>query len=83
MSSSTMTNWRTINIDALDPDSAANFDIATMTAPAAPVSAADIQALAGQCRQLLRAGDAEAALRGACELAPYGGDERVKVVFFF
>ncbi len=72
-------NWRTINIDALDPDSAANFDLSTLTPGQVGASAADVQALAGQIRQLLRGGDSEGALRGALEMAPYGGDERAKV----
>lgn len=32
-----------------------------------------------QVKQLLRGGDAEGALRGALESAPYGGDAGVKV----
>jgi len=72
-------NWRTINIDLLDPESSANFDISTLAPAVAPVSAADVQSLAGQIRQLLRGGDAEGALKGALENAPYGGDERTKV----
>lgn len=72
-------NWRTINIDALDPDSAANFDLSTLTPGLAPTSSADVQSLAGQIRQLLRGGDSEGALRGALEMAPYGGDEKAKV----
>lgn len=72
-------NWRTINIDALDPDSAANFDLSTLTPALAPVSTSDVQSLAGQIRQLLRGGDSEGALRGALENAPYGADERGKV----
>ncbi|KAF2101848.1 Arp2/3 complex subunit Arc16 [Rhizodiscina lignyota] len=71
-------NWRTINIDALDPDSAANFDLSTLTPGLVPASAADVQSLAGQIRQLLRGGDSEGALRGALEMAPYGGDEKAK-----
>ncbi|QDS74041.1 hypothetical protein FKW77_009142 [Venturia effusa] len=73
-----LVNWRTINIDALDPDSPANFDLSTLTPDVVPVSAADVQQLATQCRQLLRGGDGEGALRGALENAPYGGDERGK-----
>jgi actin related protein 2/3 complex subunit 5 len=72
-------NWRTINVDALDPDSAANFDLSTLTPALAPVSVADVQHLATQVRQLLRGGDAEGALRGALENAPYGGDAQGKV----
>ncbi len=72
-------NWRTINVDAYDPDSAANFDLATLTPAVVPVSTADVQSLAGQIRQLLRGGDSEGALRGALENAPYGADDRGKV----
>ena len=74
-------NWRTINIDALDPDSAANFDLTTLTPNVQSVSTADVQTLAGQVRQLLRGGDQEGALRGALENAPYGADDRGKVCF--
>lgn len=72
-------NWRTINIDALDPDSPANFDLKTLTPAVAPVSTAEVQNLASQIRQLLRGGDSEGALRGALETTPYGADERGKV----
>jgi len=72
-------NWRTINIDALDPDSPANFDLKTLIPAVAPVSTAEVQNLATQIRQLLRGGDSEGALRGALENAPYGADERGKV----
>ncbi|KAF7888556.1 uncharacterized protein EAF02_003097 [Botrytis sinoallii] len=73
-------NWRTINIDALDPDSSTNFDISTLSAQFPPVSDADIRNLAQQIRQLLRGGDAEGALRGALENAPYGSSDSVKEV---
>ncbi|MCJ1289326.1 hypothetical protein MMC34_000858 [Xylographa carneopallida] len=73
-------NWRTINIDLLDPDSPANFAIASLTPTLAPVSAAEVQALAVQIKQLLRSGDAEGALRAALENAPYGGDAGAKDV---
>ncbi|KAI9822033.1 MAG: hypothetical protein M1832_003205 [Thelocarpon impressellum] len=73
-------NYRLLNVDRLDPESSANFDVATLLpAAAAPVSAADAQTLAGQVRTLLRGGDSEGALRGALERAPYGAsDDRVK-----
>lgn len=74
----TTINWRTINIDALDPESSSNFDLATLTPSVQPVSAADVQGLTGQIRQALRGGDSEGALRGALENAPYGADERGK-----
>lgn len=75
----TTTNWRTINIDLLDPESLANFDLAALVPAPAPVSAAQIQSLASQIKQLLRGGDAEGALRGALENVPYGGDGGCKV----
>jgi actin related protein 2/3 complex subunit 5 len=72
-------NYRLIDIDRLDPESACNFDILTLSPVVAPVSAGEVQSLAGQVRQLLRGGDAAGALRGALENAPYGGDDKVKV----
>lgn len=72
-------NYRTINIDAYDPDSPSNFDLDTLRPAVVPVSASDVQTLTGQARQLLRASDSEGALRGALENAPYGGDEKSKV----
>jgi len=71
-------NWRTVNIDLLDPESSYNFDTASLFPEQAPVSEAEIKSLAGQVRQLLRGGDLEGALRGVLESAPYGGDETVK-----
>jgi actin related protein 2/3 complex subunit 5 len=73
-------NWRTINIDVLDPESSSNFDIATLHPAFAPVSESEIRSIGQQVRQLLRGGDAEGALRGALESAPYGGDAVVKEV---
>lgn len=76
-------NWRTINIDALDPESSQNFDLATLYPAAADVSDAEIKQIGGQVRQLLRGGDAEGALRGVLESAPWGAqDDSVKVRSF-
>lgn len=72
-------NWRTINIDALDPESSANFDLSTLTPGVQPVSVDEVQTLAGQIKQLLRGGDSEGALRGSLENPPYGADDRGKV----
>ncbi len=74
-------NWRTINIDLLDPESPANFSIATLSPTAPPVSASEVQSLSSQIKQLLRGGDSEGALRGALENPPYGGDAAAKVSF--
>jgi len=79
-SASLSDNWRTINIDALDPDSSANFDTSTLHPTLAPVSESEIRSIGQQVRQLLRGGDAEGALRGALESAPYGGDANVKEI---
>ena len=79
-------NWRTINIDLLDPESSANFSTASLSPSVPAVSAAEVQSFGNQIRQLLRGGDAESALRGALENAPYGGDRAAKVrnpVYFF
>ncbi|KAF3040677.1 hypothetical protein E8E12_004052 [Didymella heteroderae] len=74
-------NWRTINIDALDPDSPANFDLSSLTPAVEPISTADVQNTSQQIRQLLRGGDNEGALQGALESAPYGADDKGKSVF--
>ena len=74
-------NWRTINIDALDPDSPANFDLSSLTPAVTPVSTADVQNYSQQIRQLLRGGDNEGALSGALENPPYGADDKGKVRF--
>ena len=72
-------NWRTVNVDAYDPESAYNFDLSTLTPAVQPVSTSDVQTLSGQIRQLSRGGDNEGALRGALENAPYGADAQGKV----
>jgi hypothetical protein len=72
-------NWRTINIDALDPDSPANFDLSSLAPAVEPVSTADVQNNAQQIRQLLRGGDNEGALQAALEKPPYGADDKGKV----
>ena len=73
-------NWRTINIDLYDPDSSANFPIASLLPSSTlTTSASEVQSLAGQIKQLLRGGDTEGALRGALENVPYGGDSAAKV----
>ncbi|RDL40803.1 Actin-related protein 2 complex subunit 5 [Venustampulla echinocandica] len=71
-------NWRTINIDLLDPESSSNFDTSTLHPPLVPVSDDEIRTLGQQIRQLMRGGDAEGALRGALEMPPYGGSDAVK-----
>ena len=73
------TNWRTINIDLLDPESSANFSTSSLVPALPSVSTSEVQSLSGQIRQLLRGGDSEGALRGALENAPYGGDAGAKV----
>jgi len=72
-------NWRTINVDALDPESSANFDLSTLTPAVQPISTADVQTLSGQVKQLLRGGDQQGALVGALENVPYGADSQGKV----
>ncbi|KAF1924019.1 Arp2/3 complex 16 kDa subunit ARPC5 [Didymella exigua CBS 183.55] len=74
-------NWRTINIDALDPDSPANFDLSSLTPAVEPIATADVQNTSQQIRQLLRGGDNEGALQGALESAPYGADDKGKEIY--
>ncbi|KAI9721860.1 MAG: hypothetical protein M1828_004955 [Chrysothrix sp. TS-e1954] len=71
-------NYRTFNVDKLDPESPANFDLSTLTPSVTPASSTDVQGLTNQIRQLLRGGDSEGALRGALENAPYGADDKAK-----
>jgi actin related protein 2/3 complex, subunit 5 len=71
--------WRTIKIDALQEDSSVNFDISTLYPPQPEISEAEVRALAGQIRQLLRGGDAEGALRGCLEMPVYNGGDAAKV----
>ncbi|KAI5864349.1 Arp2/3 complex 16 kDa subunit ARPC5 [Durotheca rogersii] len=70
--------WRTINIDALDPDSSQNFDTSTLHPPLLEVGEADVRQLNAQVRQLLRGGDAEGALRGSLESPVYNGSDAAK-----
>ncbi|KAL8779219.1 MAG: hypothetical protein Q9194_001557 [Teloschistes cf. exilis] len=76
----TTMNWRTINIDLLDPESPANFSTATLSPAVSSVSTAEVQNLSSQIKQLLRGGDGEGALRGALENPPYGGDAAAKEI---
>ncbi|KAI8625433.1 actin-related protein 2/3 complex subunit 5 [Xylariaceae sp. FL1651] len=77
-SSSLSDAWRTINVDALDPDSSQNFDTSTLHPPLPEASEADVRGLNGQIRQLLRGGDTEGALRGCLENPVYNGSEAAK-----
>ncbi|ETI28661.1 hypothetical protein G647_01112 [Cladophialophora carrionii CBS 160.54] len=75
-------NWRTINIDAYDPESAFNFPLSTLL-PAnlpAPSTSSESAQIGQQVRQLLRAGDSIGALQSALETAPFAGDEGAKQV---
>ncbi|KAI4195476.1 MAG: hypothetical protein LQ350_007187 [Teloschistes chrysophthalmus] len=76
----TTMNWRTIVIDLLDPESSANFSTTTLSPAVSSVTAAEVQNLSSQIKQLLRGGDGEGALRGALENPPYGGDAAAKEV---
>ncbi|KAK3186066.1 arp2/3 complex subunit [Lecanicillium sp. MT-2017a] len=70
--------WRTVNIDALNEDSAVNFDTSTLHPPQPEITEADVRSLSGQVRQLLRGGDAEGALRGSLEQPVYNGTDAAK-----
>lgn len=72
-------NWRTINIDLLDPESSANFSTASLSPSVVLVSTTEVQSLGSRVKHLLRGGDTEGALRGALENVPYGGDGATKV----
>ncbi|KAJ5188687.1 ARP2/3 complex 16kDa subunit (p16-Arc) [Penicillium cf. griseofulvum] len=75
-------NYRTINIDALDPESSTNFPMESLLPATLPqaASASDAANAAAQVRQMLRGGDPEGALRTVLDTAPLGGDDRAKEV---
>ncbi|KAL5338737.1 actin-related protein 2/3 complex subunit 5 [Aspergillus crustosus] len=75
-------NYRTINIDALDPDSPQNFPISSLLPATLPPTATSSEAAntATQVRQLLRSGDPATALRHVLDTAPLAGDESAKQV---
>lgn len=75
--------WRTINIDALQEDSACNFDTSTLRPSQPEIGEDEVRQLAGQVRQLLRGGDAEGALRGCLEFPVYNGPDGAKVRYTF
>lgn len=75
-------NWRTIDMDSLDPEAPINFPLYTLLPPNLPpaISSGTAASVASQIRQLLRSGDSEGALRHVLDTAPLGGDERAKEV---
>ncbi|CAG8177771.1 unnamed protein product [Penicillium salamii] len=75
-------NYRTINIDALDPESSTNFPMESLLPANLPqaASASDAASAATQVRQMLRGGDPEGALQTVLDTAPLGGDDRAKEV---
>ena len=75
-------NWRTINIDAYDQESAFNFPLTTLLPSnlPAPSTSSESAQIGQQVRQLLRAGDSVGALQSALETAPFAGDEGAKQV---
>ncbi|KAJ5326929.1 hypothetical protein N7541_010260 [Penicillium brevicompactum] len=75
-------NYRTINIDALDPESSTNFPMESLLPANLPqaASSSDAANAATQVRQMLRGGDPEGALRTVLDTAPLGGDDRAKEV---
>jgi actin related protein 2/3 complex subunit 5 len=76
------TNYRTIQIDALDPDAPPNFPLSSLLPSnlPPPATSSEMTSLAQQVRQHLRSGDAESALLLALEHAPLGGDDLAKDV---
>lgn len=75
-------NYRTINIDVLDPESSVNFPMDTLlpgTLPE-PTTSGGAASVAQQVRQMLRGGDPEGALRHVLDTAPLSGDAQAKEV---
>ncbi|KAK2742385.1 hypothetical protein FQN55_007919 [Onygenales sp. PD_40] len=75
-------NYRTIDIDTLDPESSTNFPLSTLLPASlpAPTTSGAAASIGSQIRQLLRSGDSEGALRHVLDSAPLGGDDRAKEV---
>jgi actin related protein 2/3 complex subunit 5 len=75
-------NYRTVDVDAYDPDAPVNFPLTTLLPPTlpAPTSSSTAANIGAQIRQLLRSGDSEEALRHVLDTAPLGGDDRAKEV---
>ncbi|KAB8343074.1 hypothetical protein FH972_022668 [Carpinus fangiana] len=71
-------NYRTVNVDAYDPEAAQNFDLATLAPNVQPVSLAEVQQNVGNIRGILRSGDSQGALGAALANAPYGADKEGK-----
>lgn len=78
----TQPNYRTLNTDLYDPDSPLNFPLSTLLPSnlPPPSTATEASKIGQQIRQVLRSGDAEAALQGVLDTAPLGGDEGAKQV---
>ncbi|KAF3930694.1 hypothetical protein ABW19_dt0208423 [Dactylella cylindrospora] len=72
----TNTNWRLIDVDALDPE--LQYPDELLHPPFEPVPTSAIQSLNQQCRGLLQRGENTEALRVALEQVPYGADEAGK-----
>ncbi|KAL1964115.1 hypothetical protein VTN77DRAFT_7533 [Rasamsonia byssochlamydoides] len=75
-------NYRTINVDVLDPEAPVNFPMETLLPGnlPPPTNASNAAAIASQVRQMLRGGDPEGALRTVLDTAPLGGDAQAKDV---
>lgn len=75
-------NYRTVNVDAYDPESSQNFPLETVLPSSlpAPSTSSETAQIATQVRQLLRAGDSIGALQSALETAPLAGDDGAKQV---
>ena len=75
-------NWRTLNVDAYDPESSINFPLASVLPSnlPAPSTSSEAASIGQQIKQLLRSGDSLGALQGVLETAPLGGDDQAKQV---
>ncbi|KAL2383481.1 hypothetical protein RJZ90_002634 [Blastomyces dermatitidis] len=75
-------NYRTVDVDSIDPDSSVNFPLETLLPGniPAPTTSSTAASIGSQVRQLLRSGDSEGALRHVLDTAPLGGDDRAKEV---
>ncbi|OJD18154.1 hypothetical protein AJ78_01820 [Emergomyces pasteurianus Ep9510] len=75
-------NYRTVDVDIIDPDSSVNFPLETLLPGnlPGPETSSTAASIGSQVRQLLRSGDSEGALRHVLDTAPLSGDDRAKEV---
>lgn len=75
-------NYRTVDVDSIDPESSVNFPLETLVPSNCPppTNSSAAASIGSQVRQMLRSGDLEGVMRYVLDTAPLGGDDRAKEV---